>query len=82
MKVIIMNNLAYCRLIKNEINKMPDFEFVEIEQNKHLKVRVKSLIDNRIFFATLAGSSSNANAAENSVQRTVKKTFESLRTYN
>ena len=82
MKVIIMNTSAYCRLIKNEINKMPDFEFVEIEQNKHLKVRVKSLIDNRIFFATLSSSSNNANAAENSVQRTVKKTFESLRTYH
>ena len=82
MKVIIMNHPAYCRLIENEVNKMPDFEFVEIEQNKHLKVRVKSLIDNRMFFAAMSVTPSNANAAEKCVQKIVKKAFESLRTYH
>ena len=82
MKVIIMNHPAYCRLIENEINKMPDFEFVEIEQNKHLKVRVRSLSDNRIFFAAMPSTPSNANAAVKLIQKTVKKAFVSIRTYH
>ena len=73
-----LNKNQYVRVIKKSAAKSDDFDIVNIEEKKHLVVRVRHLVSNVEFNAIFPKSPSNTGAAEKLVLKVFKTAYNSF----
>lgn len=65
----------YQRTLKKKISAMPDFEFIEITQSKHMKIHVRHKPSMTTFYVVSPTSPKNIDYQIMSIQGNVKKAF-------
>ena len=67
----------YVRIIKKSVKQSDEFSILDINQNKHITVRLRH-ISSVEFNAVFSASPSNTGAAEKGVMKTVKQSYNSF----